>query len=197
MKSFQPKGEDGDGRPGGRNTERNCRCERRKTIPMSAPRIEWPGRTTRAGPIGATLLLGLRLDGEPSRIGGKRWVDNGERHGGTGDVLFHARSRITQPGATLGGDLAYDVWRFKQALKERGIIPHRALNREFGWGGLPIPKPSGYGASQLSRKGIEEIFGWVKAIAGQAETKLRDRRRAASSFPWQWRLTIWSACPNC
>ena len=85
-------------------------------------------------------------------------------------------------GATLGGDKAYDVWRFKQALQERGIVPHMAHRREVGWGGLPIPKPPGYDTSQRHRKRIEEIFGWVKIVAGQAKTKFRGRERVSASF---------------
>ena len=85
-------------------------------------------------------------------------------------------------GSTLGGDKAYDVWRFKAALKERNIVPHMARRKEIGWGGLPIPKPSGYDISQRHRKRIEEIFGWVKVVAGQAKTKFRGRERVAASF---------------
>jgi len=87
-----------------------------------------------------------------------------------------------EPGATLGGDKAYDVWRFRAALKERGIVPHIAYRKQVGWGGLPISEPPGYDISQRSRKRIEEIFGWIKVIAGQAKTRFRGRERVAASF---------------
>ena len=55
------------------------------------------------------------------------------------------------PGATLGADKTYDVWRFMQALKARGITPHPARRSEYGWGDVPIPIPPGYEASQRHR----------------------------------------------
>jgi transposase len=86
------------------------------------------------------------------------------------------------PGATLGADKAYHAWRFRQALRERGYVPHTALRSNTGWGGIPIVPPPGYHVSQRVRKRIEEIFGWVKGVAGQAKTKFRGRLRVAQGF---------------
>ena len=86
------------------------------------------------------------------------------------------------PGATLGADKAYSAWRFRQALRERGYVPHTALRSPTGWGGAKIVPPPGYGASQRIRKRIEEVFGWVKAIGGQTKTKFRGRSRVAQGF---------------
>jgi len=86
------------------------------------------------------------------------------------------------PGATLGADKAYHAWRFRQALRERGYVPHTALRSETGWGGTRIVPPPGYATSQRIRKRIEEVFGWVKAIGGQAKTKFRGRSRVAQGF---------------
>lgn len=86
------------------------------------------------------------------------------------------------PGATLGADKAYHAWRFRQALRERGYVPHTALRSNTGWGGIPIVPPPGYHVSQRVRKRIEEIFGWVKSVAGQAKTKFRGRLRVAQGF---------------
>jgi transposase len=87
-----------------------------------------------------------------------------------------------QKGATLGADKAYHAWTFKQALRNKGFVPHAALRSETGWGGLKIIPPEGYEASQRARKRIEEIFGWVKTIAGLAKTKFRGQRRGAQNF---------------
>jgi transposase len=86
------------------------------------------------------------------------------------------------PGATLGADKAYHAWRFRQALRDRGYVPHTALRSETGWGGARIIPPAGYTQSQRIRKRIEEIFGWVKAIGGQSKTKVRGRSRVAQGF---------------
>ena len=85
-------------------------------------------------------------------------------------------------GATLGADKAYNAWRFKQALRDRDVIPHMALRSGTGWGGAKIIPPPGYEASQRHRKRIEEIFGWVKTVAGQAKTKFRGLGRVAHGF---------------
>lgn len=40
----------------------------------------------------------------------------------------------------------------------------------------------GYAVSQRIRKRIEEAFGWIKTVAGQEKTKLRDRVGWAFTF---------------
>ena len=94
-------------------------------------------------------------------------------------MLEHVDAR---DGASLGGDAAYDVWRFKQDLEARRIVPHMARRTDKTWGGLPARHPPGYDLSLRHRKRIEEIFGWTKTIAGQAKTKFRGRRRVEASF---------------
>ena len=41
---------------------------------------------------------------------------------------------------------------------------------------------AGYAVSQRIRKRIEEVFGWVKMVAGQARTKFRGRERVGWAF---------------
>ena len=47
-------------------------------------------------------------------------------------MLEHVDAR---DGASLGGDAAYDVWRFKQDLEARRIVPHMARRTDKTWGG--------------------------------------------------------------
>lgn len=47
---------------------------------------------------------------------------------------------------------------------------------------MPIPNPPGYEVSQRHRKRIEEIFAWVKTVAGQSKTRFRGRHRVEASF---------------
>jgi len=189
MKSFRPKDEEGSGGDrdgtggGGRNADRDFRGERRKND-THASTTDPDARLYRKGRGKSAQLCFM----------GHALMEN--RHGlAVAAVLTHATGTAereatwdmldaapVERGATLGGDKAYDVWRFKQALQERGIVPHMAQRRDVGWGGLPIPKPPGYDSSQRHRKRIEEIFGWVKIVAGQAKTKFRGRERVAASF---------------
>lgn len=85
-------------------------------------------------------------------------------------------------GSTLGADKAYNAWPFKQALKDRHLVPHMASRSDTGWGGVKIIPPPGYEASQRVRKRIEQIFGWVKTIGRLAKTKFRGRGRIALAF---------------
>ncbi len=56
------------------------------------------------------------------------------------------------------------------------------MRSETGWGGVKIIPPPGYEASQRCRKRIEEIFGWVKTVAGFSKTKFRGLRRVAQGL---------------
>ena len=48
----------------------------------------------------------------------------------------------------------------------------------------------GYPASQRARKRIEEAFGWIKTIAGQAKTSFRGTARVG------WPFTLAAAAYN-
>ena len=76
---------------------------------------------------------------------------------------------------TLGGDKGYDVWQFHQDLKEQTITSHIAW-KEGRWPGVErweILQTRAYKMSQLKRKRIEEIFGWMKTIGSIRKVKLR------------------------
>lgn len=189
MKSFQPKEEDGpedntdsDG-GGGRNRDRDFRGQRRKndthastTDPDARLYRKGRGKSAQLCFMGHALMEnrhGLAVAATLTHATG-----TAEREA----TLHMLNGTSVEPGATLGADKAYDVWRFRAALKERGIVPHMARRKQAGWGGLPISEPPGYDLSQRSRKRIEEIFGWIKVIAGQTKTKFRGRERVAASF---------------
>lgn len=188
MKSFRPRDEDddhdrGDGGSGGRNVDRDYHGERRRND-THASRTDPDARLYRKGRGKSAQLCfmghALMENRNGLAVGAALTPANGlaEREG----ALIMLARLAPRGDVTLGGDKAYDVYQFKKTLKESGVIPHMAMRREVGWGGVPIPKPPGYAASQASRKRIEEIFGWVKVIAGQAKTKFRGQRRVAASF---------------
>jgi hypothetical protein len=61
----------------------------------------------------------------------------------------------------------------------------------------PTARHPGYGASQRVRKRIEEVFGWIKTIAGQSRTKLRGRARYAGRSRSRRPHTTSSAWRSC
>jgi len=87
----------------------------------------------------------------------------------------HRRRRLT-----LGADKAFDTARFVADLRELGVTPHVAQNittqRGSRLDGRTIRQPS-YAISQRLRKRIEEIFGWLKAVAGGRKLRYRGVRR--------------------
>src|SRR5512144_1321781 len=85
---------------------------------------------------------------------------------------------------TLGADKGYDTHGFVMELRELGITPHVAQNaydtgtarRRSAIDGRTTRHDS-YAASQKKRKRIEEIFGWLKTVAGQRQTRFRGLAR--------------------
>jgi IS5 family transposase len=91
---------------------------------------------------------------------------------------------------TLGGDKGYDVADFVEALREREVTPHIAINGHVRKSGRArktaidrrtIRHP-GYAISQVIRRRIEEIFGWSKSAAGLAQVKLRGLAKVNALF---------------
>jgi transposase len=181
MRSFQPKEDGHGGRSGRRNGD--FRGDRRLN-------------STHGSTTDADARLYRKGKGKPAQLCYMGHVLMENRNGlavgthltlasGTAEreaALAMVDQAQLSPGATLGADKAYHAWRFRQALRERGYAPHTALRSDTGWGGARIVPPAGYGVSQRVRKRIEEIFGWVKTVAGQAKTKFRGRSRVAQGF---------------
>jgi len=71
-------------------------------------------------------------------------------------------------GCTLGADKGYDRASFVAELDERRIKPHIARNTKGRRSAIPpkVARTKGYAKSQVVRKRIETIFGWVKVIGG-------------------------------
>jgi hypothetical protein len=83
------------------------------------------------------------------------------------------------PGAgrvTLGADKAYDTKDFVKELREMNVTPHVAQNDRRA-GGSAIDgrtiRHAGYAVSQMKRKRVEEVFGWLKTVGGLRKTKHR------------------------
>ena len=85
---------------------------------------------------------------------------------------------------TLGADKAYDIQKFIADCQALGVTAHAARNTSRQCSAIPdaMAETDGYALSQVARKRIEEVFGWMKASAGMAKTKFRGRRRVDMSF---------------
>jgi len=87
------------------------------------------------------------------------------------------------PGAnriTLGADKGYDSEDFVEACRDRNVTLHVARN-DGRRGGSAIDgrttRHGGYAVSQRKRKLVEEIFGWVKSVAGFRRTRYKGRQK--------------------
>lgn len=83
----------------------------------------------------------------------------------------------TEPGGrriTLGADKGYDTEEFVGDLRLMGVTPHVAANTGRK-GGSAVDQRTmrhqGYAQSQKVRKRIEEIWGWMKTVAGLRKTR--------------------------
>ena len=75
---------------------------------------------------------------------------------------------------TLGADKAYDAEDFVNELRSMRVTPHVAQNTSGRRSAIDgrTTRHGGYALSQQIRKRIEEAFGWIKTVAGQAEDQV-------------------------
>ena len=87
---------------------------------------------------------------------------------------------------TIGADKGYHAKKFVQGCRERGIKPHVAQLGGRQVAGLDgrTTGTKGYATSQVIRRRIEELFGWMKTIGGLRRSRYRglDRTHMAVQF---------------
>ena len=86
---------------------------------------------------------------------------------------------------TLGGDKNYDTQQMVASLRAISVTPHVAQNEHKNRSSAidaRTTRHDGYAVSQRKRKRVEEIFGWIKTIAGLRKTKHRGRKRVSWMF---------------
>jgi transposase len=191
MKSFRPT--DGSGEPPapGRNGERNFHNEKRSN-------------DTHASTTDPDVRLYRKADGRESRLCFMGHVLMEDRNGlAVGATLTRATGTAEREAAltlldrrqvdrriTLGADKAYDVTAFVEQLRGRQVTPHIAIDGRVSKLGVVrktavdgrTTRHSGYRASQICRKRIEEVFGWIKTQAGLAKVKLRGCAKVEALF---------------
>ena len=191
MKSFRPK--DGSGEPPGpgRNSERNFHKEKRSndthastTDPDARLYRKADGRESRLCFMGHVLMEnrnGLAVDAALTRATG-----TAERDAAL--AMLDRRKGSTR--ITLGADKAYDVTAFVEGLRARKVTPHIAIDGRVSKHGVVrktaidgrTTRHAGYATSQILRKRIEEVFGWIKAQAGLIRVKVRGCAKAETVF---------------
>src|ERR1700741_405399 len=193
MKSFQLKDGSGGGSSGsGRNGERNFRREKRsnethesRTDPEAKLYRKGDGQESRLCYMGHVLMEnrnGLAVASDVTQANG-----TAER---TAALALINRSRSSWRRITLGADKAYDVADFVEALREQEVTAHIAIHGHVTKTGKTrktaidgrITRHPGYAVSQLVRKRVEEIFGWVKTTGGLAQVKLRGLAKVQAIF---------------
>ena len=82
---------------------------------------------------------------------------------------------------TLGADNGYDRRELVQEMRGRRVTPHFALKPTSIIDQRTTRRP-GYATSRRQRKRVEEIFGWLKTVAGLRKTRHRGIVRVGWMF---------------
>ena len=93
---------------------------------------------------------------------------------------------------TLGGDRGYDTAGFVATMRGLRATPHVAQNTTNRRSAIDArtTRHEGYEESQRKRKRVEEVFGWLKTIALQRQTRFRGPERVG------WMFTFAAAAYN-
>jgi len=193
LKSFRPKDERDDPPGGGRNTSRDFHGEGR-TNDSHASTTDPDARLFRKGRGKEARLCfmvhvlmenrhALVVEAELTRAAGFA-----ERRAAV--ELVGARAGMGP--ITVGADWAYDTADLVMELRELGATPHVAQNTGGRRSAIDrrTTRHAGYRQSQRAQHRIEEVFAWVKTIAGQSKTKHRGLDRV------RWHFTLAAAPYN-
>jgi transposase len=187
MKSVKPR--DGSGEPsagGGRNMEADFHGQKRSnathgstTDPDARLYKKGRGKEARLCFMGHGLMEnrhGLLVDA---------CLTHADGHAERVAALHMIEPYADRPEAiTLGADKGYDAEDFVNELRSMQVRPHVAQNisgRSSAVDGRTT-RHGGYAVSLRIRKRIEESFGWIKTIAGQAKTRFRGLERVGWAF---------------
>jgi transposase len=83
---------------------------------------------------------------------------------------------------TLGADKAYNTADFAAALRSINATPHVAQKLKGSAVDGRTTRHAGYAISQRVRKRVEEIFGWLKTIAGFHKVHVRGLAKVTGMF---------------
>jgi len=194
MKSFRRKDDDDDTPPPGRNAERDFHGEKlsnetHESRTDADARLyrkgKGKGKESRLCHMGHALMEnrgGLAVCGMVTPATG-----TAEREAA---LALIARCRKSRRRITLGADKAYDVEDFVKTLQAENVTPHIAVDGHATKTGKTRKtavdrrtlRHAGYAVSQMVRKRIEEIFGWLETAAGMTKTFFRGTPRVDAAF---------------
>jgi len=176
MKSFRPKEQDDADNNGWgdfKGQRRRNNTHESKTDPEARMARKGHGREAKLCFGGHALMdnrNGLLVDLRISQADGYA-----ER-----DVALEMLEELGEGRVTVGADRAYDTKDFVARCREADVTPHVAQNenprRRSAIDGRTT-RHEGYRISQRIRMRIEQIFGWLKTVAGLRRTRFRGRRK--------------------
>jgi len=91
------------------------------------------------------------------------------------EILDEKKEERQMEAQSVGADKGYHQKEFVSHLRENGVSPHIATidNRKVKGLDRRTTGSKGYQISQIKRKRIEEIFGWIKTTGGFRKTRYR------------------------
>jgi transposase len=187
LKSFRPK-DDADKPPsdGGRNAEVNFRGEVRSNA-THASTTDPDAKLYRkgAGKEAKLCFMGHALMENRSGLLVGACLTRADGHAERVAALAMIKPHADRPRPiTLGTDKGYDSADFVKELRSMRVTPHVAQNTSGRRSAIDgrTTRHTGYRLSQRIRKRIEEAFGWIKTVAGQAKTRFRGVERVGLAF---------------
>ena len=198
IKSFravdeEPPGEDGGGAGrdgGGRNRPRDFHgarwsnaTHRSTTDADSRLYRKGRGKEAKLSYMGHALMEnrnGLVVDGLASRATGSAECLAGE--------VMLIRRDAAERAVTVGADKAYDRADFVEICTAFRVALHVAHNTSGRRSNIEdeVAASAPYRTSQVHRKRIEDVFAWVKTVAGLSKT----RHRGLARVDWQFALAL-------
>lgn len=177
LKSFRPKdhqGGDNNGWADFRGEKRSNSTHESKTDPEAKLMRKGGGREAKLSFSGHALMEnrnGLLVELQVTEANGRA-----ERQ----TALSMLGRRRRRRRITVGADRGYDTRDFVADCRRRGVTPHVARHenhrRRSAIDQRTLRHP-GYRISQMIRRRIESIFGWLKSVAGLRRTRYRGTRR--------------------
>lgn len=185
-KSFKPK--DGSAPPpgGGKNPDADFRKQKRsnKTHQSSTDPEARLYRKSDAAPAQLCYLGHVLMENRHGLAVGAQLTQ------ATGTAEWEAALELVcelpaKGRITLGGDKNYDTRDFVDAARSLNVTPHVAQNvtkhRRSAIDARTTRHP-GYAVSQVKRKRVEEIFGWLKTVGVMRKTRHRGTQRVGWMF---------------
>lgn len=197
QKSFRPKqggpGGDGPG-PVGRNREVDFRGQQRRNETHES-RTDPEARLYRKSGSAEARLCYLGHVVTENRHGLLVNVRVTQAHGRAEREAALEMAREIPGGTkrvTLGADRGYDTRDFVQRLRDLKVTPHVAQNRSGRRSAVDgrTVRQQGYEVSQRVRKRVEQVFGWMKTVAGLRKARWRGREKVG------WMVTLAAAAYN-